>query len=260
MTVLDRKSEVTRFQILVKVAAGQPQVKQSQIADSLGITPQAVSEYIKSLAAEGMILSGGRGQYTVTPLGVESIIEGAKELKEYSEYVLNNVVGQVTVWAAIAREPVAKGDTVFLTMEEGILYAGPAGSSGASGIAINNAREGEDVGVSGLAGLIPLQLANVTVIKVPSIADGGSHAADAEVLRAAINGIVGVAGAEALATLQKAGIEPDALFGAVDAVVEAAIKGVAGTLVISEDLAPQAVQRIEAAGVKSRIVDAGVPE
>jgi putative transcriptional regulator len=256
MTVLDRKSEVTRFQILVKVAADQPQVKQSQIADSLGITPQAVSEYIKSLASEGMIQSGGRGQYTVTPLGVESIIEGAKELKEYSDYVLNSVVGQVTVWAAIAREPVARGDTVFLTMEEGILYAGPSGS-GASGIATCNAQEGEDVGVSGLAGLIPLQRADVTIVKVPSIASGGSHVADIKALRASTGGIVGVAGEEALATLQKAGIEPDVFFGAQEAIVEAAIKGVAGTLVISEGLAPQAIQRIEAAGIKYRIVDAG---
>lgn len=259
MTVLDRKSEVTGFQILVKVAAGQPQVKQSQIADSLGITPQAVSEYIKSLAAEGMIRSGGRGQYTVTPLGVEAIIAGAKELKEYSDYVLHNVVGQVAVWAAIAREPVAKGDTVFLSMEEGILYAGRSGD-GASGVAINQARAGEDVGVSGLSGLIPLQRADVTVVKVPSIAGGGSHAADIGKLRAAIDGIVGVAGSEAVAALHRADIEPDALFGAADAVVEAAIKGVAGTLVISEDLAPQAIQRIEAAGVRYRVVDTGSPK
>jgi len=255
MSVLDRKSEVTRFQILVKVAAGQPQVKQSQIAGSLGITPQAVSEYIKSLAAEGMIKSGGRGQYTVTPLGVESIIEGAKGLKEYSEYVLSNVVGQVAVWAAIAHASVAKGDTVFLTMEDGILYAGPEGG-GASGIAINDAREGEDVGVSGLAGLIPLRRASVTIVKVPAIASGGSHAVDAVVLRSSVSGIVGVAGAEALAALRKAGIEPDALFGAQEAIAEAAIKGVAGTLVISEDLAPQAVQRLESAGIEYRIVDA----
>jgi putative transcriptional regulator len=256
MTVLDRKSEVTRFQILVEVAAGQPQVKQSQIADSLGITPQAVSEYVKSLAAEGMILSGGRGQYTVTPLGVEAIINGAKELKEFSEYVLNNVVGQVAVWAAIAREPVARGATVFLAMEEGILYAGLSGSD-ASGVAINDAREGEDVGVSGLSGLIPLQRADVTVVKVPSIAGGGSHAADVALLRASVDGIVGVAGPEAIAALHRADVEPDALFGATEAVVEAAIKGVAGTLVVSEDLAPQAIQRIEAAGVKYRVVDTG---
>jgi putative transcriptional regulator len=254
MTVLDRKSEVTRFQILVKVAAGQPQVKQSQIADSLGITPQAVSEYIKSLAAEGMIRSGGRGLYTVTPLGVEAIIDGARELKEYSDYVLNNVVGQVAVWAAIAREPLAKGDTVYLTMEEGILYAGRSGS-GASGIATCDAGEGEDVGVSGLAGLIPLQRATVAIVKVPPVTGGGSRAVDLHALRSAVHGIVGAAGEEALAALQKAGIEPDAYFGAVDAVVEAAIRGVAGTLVVSEGLAPQAVQKLETAGVGYTVVD-----
>ncbi len=256
MTVLDRKSEVTRFQILVEVAASQPQIKQSQIAASLGITPQAVSEYIKSLAADGMILSSGRGQYTVTPAGVESIIEGAKELKEYSDYVLNNVVGQVSVWAAIAREPVAKGSTVFLEMDGGILYAGLQDSA-ASGIAINDAGEGEDVGVSGLTGLIPLRRESVTIVKIPAIANGGSHAVDLAKLKGSIEGITGVMGMEALAAMQKACIEPDALFGAAEAIVEAAIKGVRGTLVVSEDMAPQAIQRLETAGVEYRVLDLG---
>jgi putative transcriptional regulator len=241
------------------VAAGQPQVKQSQIAESLGITPQAVSEYVKSLAADGMIRSGGRGQYTVTPLGVESIIEGARELKEYSDYVLNNVVGQVSVWAAIAREPVGKGSTVFLTMEDGVLYAG-AGGGGASGTAINDAREGEDVGVSGLSGLIPLERESVTIIKVPAIADGGSRAVDPAALQRSVDGITGAIGMEALAALQRSGIEPDALFGAAEAIVEAAIKGVRGTLVVSEDLAPQAIQRLEAAGVEYRVLDVALKE
>ncbi len=75
-------------------------------------------------------------------------------------------------------------------------------------------------------------------------------------LRTSIGGIVGAAGEEALAALQKAGVKPDAFFGANEAIVEAAIKGVAGTLVVSDGLAPQAIQRIEAAGIKYRIVDA----
>lgn len=258
MTVLEKKREVTRFQILVEVAASQPQIKQSQIADSLGITPQAVSEYIKDLVAEGMISSSGRGQYTVTPLGVESIIAGARELKDYSDYVLNNVIGQVTVWAAIAKEPVRKDEVVCLAMEAGILYA-RRGSGSASGIAINAAGAGEDVGVSGLKGLIPLKQEKVTVIRVPVIAAGGSHGIDGALLKRAVSGTVCVAGIEALAALGKAGIKPDIRFGSVEAAVEAATKGLKVTLVISEDMAPQAIQKLEAAGLGYEAVDPAHP-
>lgn len=255
MTMLEKKSDVTRFQILVEVAASQPQIKQSQIASSLGITPQAVSEYIKELVSASMISSSGRGQYTVTPPGVESIIYGAKELKEYSDYVLNNVVGQVAVWAAIARGVVRKGDTVFLTMEDGILYAAPGSDGNASGKAINNARDGEDVGIAGLTGVIPLKREHVVVVKVPPIASGGSHVVDAGRLKKAVEGIVGVSGTEALAALRRADIEPDMLFGATEAIIEAAIKGVRGTLIVSEDVAPQSIQRLETAGIEYRVVD-----
>ncbi len=257
MTVLEKKREVTRFQILVEVAASQPQIKQSQIADSLGITPQAVSEYIKDLVAEGMISSSGRGQYTVTPLGVESISSGARELKDYSEYVLNSVIGQVTVWAAIAREPIKKDDNVCLTMETGILYAGHESGS-ACGKAVNAAEPGEDVGVSGLKGLIPLRQEKVTVIRIPAIANGGSHKVSAASLKRSVSGMVCASGIEALAALHKAGIQPGAMFGAVEAAVEAATKGVKATLVVSEDMAPQAIQRLEAAGVGYEMADSGV--
>jgi len=254
MTVLEKKREVTRFQILVEVAASQPQIKQSQIADSLGITPQAVSEYIKDLVADGMITSTGRGQYTVTPLGVESIIAGARELKDYSEYVLNSVIGQVAVWATIAREPVKKDETVFLTMENGILYAGHESGS-ASGIAFNSAAAGEDVGVSGLIGLIPLKQGKLTVIRIPVIANGGSHSVNAEALKRLATGIICVSGIEALAALRKAAVKPDILFGPVDAAVEAAVKGVKATLIVSEDLAPQAIQKVETAGIDYDVIE-----
>ncbi|HTX43631.1 MAG TPA: winged helix-turn-helix transcriptional regulator, partial [Methanocella sp.] len=165
--VLEKKSEITRFQILVETAASQPQIKQSEIAASLGITPQAVSEYIKNLIEEGLITSSGRGQYKVTPLGVEAIIAGAREMQDYSKYVLSSVVGQVSVWPAIASEDVEKGSAVTLFMRDGVLCAG-TGAEGASGIAISEARAGEDVGVKDLKGLITLSRESVRVVKVPS--------------------------------------------------------------------------------------------
>jgi len=255
--VLEKKSEITRFQILVETAASQPQIKQSEIAASLGITPQAVSEYTKNLIEDGLITSSGRGQYKVTPLGVEVIITGARELQEYSRYVLNNVVGQVSMWPAIAACDIKKGSTVWVAMRDGVLYASTEGE-GAEGTSACDAVAGEDVGVIDLKGLIPLRRESVKIIKVPSIENGGSRAVDAERLRRELHGMVGAAGIEAMATLNKAGARPDVLFGAIESLVEAAVKGVSGTLVVTADAAPQAIQKFEAAGVAYTVVDLGI--
>lgn len=255
--VLEKKSEITRFQILVETAASQPQIKQSEIAASLGITPQAVSEYIKDLIEDGLITSSGRGQYKVTPLGVEAIIAGARELRDYSKYVLSNVVGQVSVWPAIAAGDLKKGSTVRLFMEGGILYAGP-GSDGAVGVTVGDARKSEDVGVKDLKGLIPLSRESVKIIKVPSIESGGSSSSDIGRLKRELEGLVGVAGIEALASLSRAGVKPAVKFAAAESLAEAAVKGVRGTLVITADLAPQAIQKFEAAGVAYTVIDIGL--
>jgi len=47
--ILRSKREATRFQILVEIAEHQPSVRQQEIAEILGVTPQAVSEYIREL-------------------------------------------------------------------------------------------------------------------------------------------------------------------------------------------------------------------
>ena len=57
--VLQSKRESSRFQILVEIAAHQPNLRQKEVASKLGVTPQAISEYIKELLVLHMdILSG----------------------------------------------------------------------------------------------------------------------------------------------------------------------------------------------------------
>jgi putative transcriptional regulator len=216
-----------------------------------------VSEYVKDLIEDGMITSSGRGQYKVTPLGVEAIIRGARELQEYSKYVLDNVVGQVSVWPALAVGEIKKGSAVRVAMRDGVLRAF-IGGEGAEGTAACDASDGEDVGVTGLKGLIPLVRGRVKVVRVPFIGDGGSRAVDAEKLGRSLEGLVGASGAEAMASLRKAGAGADVRFGAAEALADAAIKGVNCTLVIPADMAPQAIQKLEAAGVSYDIVDCGL--
>ena len=42
--ILKTKSGVTKFQVLIEIAAHQPNVRQKEIAAKIGITPQAVDE------------------------------------------------------------------------------------------------------------------------------------------------------------------------------------------------------------------------
>ena len=80
-TILKNKRDVTRFQILVDIAAHQPAVRQQEIAANLGVTPQAISDYVRELAEEGMLKAPGRGRYEVTREGVEWILHNAEQLE-----------------------------------------------------------------------------------------------------------------------------------------------------------------------------------
>ncbi|MCK4811976.1 MAG: MarR family transcriptional regulator, partial [Methanosarcinales archaeon] len=121
--IIQSKRDTTKFQILVEIAAHQPNVRQSEIAHTLGVTPQAVSEYLKELANQGFVYSDGRVRYKVTARGIEWITENALALKRYTGFILDEVVSQVTVWTAIADEPLQAGTSVFLYMHDGLLYA-----------------------------------------------------------------------------------------------------------------------------------------
>ena len=49
--ILRSKRETTRFQVLVEVAEHQPSIRQQEIAEKLGVTPQAISEYVRDQTA-----------------------------------------------------------------------------------------------------------------------------------------------------------------------------------------------------------------
>ena len=78
--ILRSKREATRFQILVEIAEHQPSIRQQEIAGKLGVTPQAVSEYIRELVDEGLVTAHGRGRYEVTKNGIEWVLRHAEAL------------------------------------------------------------------------------------------------------------------------------------------------------------------------------------
>lgn len=254
--ILRSKKEITKFQILVEIAAHQPDVMQKEIADKIGITPQAVSEYIKELVSEGLLYSDGRVRYRVTKKGVEWVLERAQELKKYARYVMEDIVSHVSVATAIATERFSQGQKVSLWMENGLLYAG-SGEGEVTGTTISGAEEGEDVGVTDLKGMISFAPVNITICKIPRVERGGSRSVDYELLRkyAANKPYIAALGVEALVSLRKINVQPNILFGAKESVVEAAFHGLSSLVVSVDEEVPSLLNRLESEGLSYEVVD-----
>ena len=256
-SVLQSKRESSRFQILVEIAAHQPNLRQKEVAESLGVTPQAISEYIKELVADGLVTTDGRMRYSITKEGVEWLLESAAELKRYARVVMEEIISHVSVWTAIAEADLEEGERVSLEMRGGLLYANKKEGIEASGVVIGAVRCGEDVGISDLSGLISLEEGRVTLCKVPRVQIGGSRKVDLAALAHQISRAakVGCLGIEALSALRKVGREPDIIFGAKEFAVEAAYHGVSSVIVSVDEQIPGLLTRLESEGLKYELID-----
>src|SRR5208283_1082553 len=120
--VLHNKNLATRFQIMVEIAANQPNIQQKDIAQNIGVTSQAVSDYISKLEKDGWITSDRRSRYRITQEGVNWMLKSLRELQQYTS-TAESVLTNITTWPAIAAVDLKKGQPVSLMMREGLLYA-----------------------------------------------------------------------------------------------------------------------------------------
>jgi len=239
-TVLQSKRTATQYQILIEIAERQPAVSQQEIADSIGITSQAVSNYLQDLVEGAFVQKHGRGRYEVTKEGVDWLITQTADLREFVEHVSEDVIGEVEIETAIATAPIEEGQSVSLTMRDGVLHATPGGTGSATAVAVSSADAEQDVGITDFDGVLEYDLGTATIVSIPPIRDGGSatidHDAVAEVARA--HDFVAVSGAEAVAAATAAELTPDVQFATAAAVQEAATKGLdVCLLAVADDLA-----------------------
>ena len=139
-----------------------------------GVTPQAISEYIRELVDEGKVSASGRGNYEVTKAGIEWVLANAESLESYARHIRRDIIQQVSVWTAIAAEDLQEGDEVGVYMKAGFLYAGKK-ATGSNRTVIADAKKDEDVGVARLNGIIDHKEGMIHVCKVPRILHGGSQ-------------------------------------------------------------------------------------
>ncbi|WP_280585134.1 MarR family transcriptional regulator [Halorubrum sp. Boch-26] len=252
--VLENKRSATRYQVLVEIAARQPAVSQGEIADTIGVTSQAVSDYVRDLVETGYVEKGGRGRYEVTKEGVDWLISRTDDLETYLERVNSDVLGSVEVDAAIALDDVSEGSEVGLVMRDGVLHANPAGGT-ATAVTVTSAATGEAVGVADFEGVVDYDTGTVSVLPVPTVTDEAPP--DAEVVSAHVpdDGLLAVAGTEAYALVSQTDVTPDIRFGTADGVAEAGMLGLDVLLVAVTDEIPRHTSKLRDRNVPHRVLD-----
>jgi putative transcriptional regulator len=255
--ILKSKNLATKFQIMVEIAAHQPNIQQKDIAPRLGITSQAVSEYIRELIRDGWLSSQGRSRYKVTNEGVDWILQMSRQLHSYAWFV-SKAVADISTTTAIADSDLSAGQPASLYMKDGSLFASKAiRAKGAKGTAVTEAEKGQDVGIRNIEGVIKLEPGRVMIGKVPNVQDGGSHSTDSTRLEKEVKKarLVGAIGTEALVALLRTGVKPDYLHGVREAAVEGAYCGLPFLVVCSEDNISVLVQRLQEENLDYSIVD-----
>ena len=256
ISILRNKRDVSRLQILAEIAEHQPAVRQQEIADKLGVTPQAISEYIRELTEEGMVSATRRGNYEVTRSGIEWLLANAESLETYARHIRHDLIQQVSTWTAIAAEDLKAGEKAGIYMQDGFLYAAKEPRA-ATGAVVADAKKDADVGIAHLTGMIEHRDGVVHACKVPRIQHGGSRRVQKEQLKKIVvkAGLVAAVGVEAYIAVKSTSREPDMFFGAREGVIEAAFHGIDCAIVIVDEEFPDFVKRLESVKIAYVIHD-----
>jgi putative transcriptional regulator len=247
--VLDRKRSATKFRVLVEIADRQPAVNQTEIAEAVGITSQAVSEYIRELVADDYVEKEARSRYRVTKQGVDWLFQQAADVRRFADHVTDDVLGSMQEDAAIATDAVAEGDVVSLTVVDGLLHASPGDQGPATGVATTAAEAGGVVGVTGFEGVIEMESGDVTVFQVPPVRSAVTAASDRLADACADAGLVAAAGVEAVVVCRESGVEVDTKFAAGAVAADAAGRGVDVVVVTTTDAAGRVTDALRDAGL-----------
>lgn len=259
LDVLENKREATCYQILVEIADRQPAVNQKEVADSIGVSSQAVSEYLKHLSQQRYVEKLGRGRYKVTKEGTDWLISQTNSLRDFTEYVSEEVISEIDTETAIATDSIKEGEKVSLFMENGVLRADPNKdeTEGATAIAITDSDPKAEVAVTDFEGIIDYELGEVTILSVPKIENGGSESLDSSFIqkKSQEKDLIAISGVEAYVAVKASGLSPDIRFGVSKAVKEAATKGLNVFLVSVSDEVPGHVKVFDKHNIKYEVLD-----
>lgn len=226
MDLLREKALSTRVLIILELATGRHS-RLASIADQIGITKQAVSDYIKKMRDDDLVRVVD-GEYKATVQGIQFMHRHLLDLKQFLDDTLAklNIVKSDT---ALAGDVIAKGDTLGLFMEDGLLTAYSARTSPSRGTARHDAAPGEDVAIDDMEGIVQYELGTIHLFELPGPREGGTRALNVDQLATALDTAspdrIAVADVVARAALHKTGRSYDIELAPHHAALEAAQRG-----------------------------------
>jgi len=154
-----------------------PSMKMKEMAHKLGVTVQAISQYLASMKRAGLLRNGG-DSLRPTRKGMQALQEHFTAIKGRVDTILRRI-SVIDSCVALAEGKVEKGTRVGLVMRRGVLVAVPGRKATSTGTALESSDDGEDVLVGELEGIVDLELGRLIILEVPSEREGGSKSADA---------------------------------------------------------------------------------
>ncbi|KAA0002447.1 MAG: winged helix-turn-helix transcriptional regulator [Thermoplasmata archaeon] len=226
MELLREKSLSTKVLILLEIATGHYS-QLSPIAEKIGITKQGVSDYLKKMREEGLIHIMN-GEYRASVKGIEFLHSQLMELKEFLDKKIQKL-NIIENCAAIAGNEIRKGEKVGLFMKNGELVAYQGKKSSSMGVAMRNARKGEDVPIKNMEGIVEHEMGKIYLIELPSPSEGGTKACDIKKIKEIVETLkidrIGACDVVAKVLLRKLKKPYDFEFACAYTTIEAAQKG-----------------------------------
>jgi putative transcriptional regulator len=180
MELIRKKSKLTRMLILRELVMCEPK-DQKSISESIGITPQAVSEYLKKMDEEGLVDTRSR-PLRATVMGVDYLQHHLLQLKDFIDRSINGLE-IVRSTDAIAASRIEKGEELRLFIRNGLLHCEPGNDAPSTGIADNDGEKGDIVMISGLSGVVEIPKTALSVVEIePARKGGGSTRIDTIVI------------------------------------------------------------------------------
>ena len=218
------------------------------IAQALDLSVQAISLLFRDAVARGWV-ERLDGVFRPTVEGTEHLHESLEKLSaDLSDRERKLAI--VRRCRALAREDLAPGVRVVLSMEGGFLVAKKGEAGDSRGKVLRGARKGGLVEVGELAGILPLRPAGVRVlVLLPALlAPGGDRSALREELPSNEETLLAAEGLEAYHLVRELSGRTPVRFGTAPAAREASQKGVPSVLVVTEELLPSLLHQLAQPG------------